>query len=448
KKIALVEREHVVGGNGVNWGAIPSKTLRESALFVRSLTKRKLEGIACRIDGEISIADFMHRKQQVVQREIDLINRSLENWAVDIISGHGRLVDPKTVDVKSIDGTSTQRITGDKIIIATGTDPFHPSDIDFDDDVVFDSTTILGLPRMPRSIVVLGAGVIGLEYAAIFSALGLRVTQIDARDQLLPYLDKEISRTLKRELKDLGVHFILSDSYKKVEKIAAKTEGGAPSIVLQTKKGSTIEADILLYAAGRSGNTKDLGLENLDIQPDSRGLLKVNEFYQTTHPDIYAVGDVIGYPALASTSMEQGRQAARHALGLLEDKPKSAKELPFVIYTIPEVAYIGESEESLKEKGTAYLVGRGLYEKNPRGQITGDTGGLMKLLFDAESLQILGAHIVGRNASELIHTGQAFLNHQATAWEISESLYNYPTLSDLYRHAAIEAIAASNRRQE
>ncbi len=441
KRVALIERENVVGGTCINWGTIPSKTLRESAVFVRNLTTRKIEGIRYNITDRITMQDFMHRERIVVQRELELTCRTLDKYAIEIFEGHGRFIDLHTISVTGKDGRERLRLSGDVIIIATGSSPNHPADIDFGGGAIFDSSTILRLSTMPQSMILLGAGVIGVEYASIFAALGIQVTLVDSRDQLLPYLDREIAELLKRSLKKLGIVFIQQDSYQKIEVIGAER----PMVRCRTVAGNVLEADVLLFCVGRDGNTRDLGLENIGIQPNARGLLEVNEFFQTAHPHIYAVGDVIGYPALASTSAEQGRQAVRHAFNIAGPRGRT-EMLPFAIYTIPELSHIGETEEQLKARGVDYVVGRGQYEMNPRGQILEDTDGMLKLLFNAADLRLLGVHVIGTSASELVHVGQAFLRSQADAWQLAETLYNYPTLSDLYRHAAFEAIAARRRK--
>jgi len=442
KRVALVERQHVVGGTRINWGTIPSKTLRESALFVASLTRHKLHGIRCSIADELTVGELMYREQLVVQRELELVNASLARYAVEVIHGHGRFEDPHTLVVHSKDGLARLRLHGEIMIIATGTRPNRPQDVPFDGERVFDSDTILALPRMPRSMIVLGAGVIGVEYASIFAALGLEVTLIDTRPELLPYLDREMAVLLERELRRAGIILIHDDHYATIERLPAPLVG----VRLTTRRGERFEADVLLYCVGRDGNTDDLGLDTLGIAPNSYGLLDVNEHFQTAIPHIYAVGDVIGYPALASTAMEQGRQAIRHAFGIPGPRGRT-QELPFAIYAIPEVSYIGQSEEALAAEGGEYVVGYGRYDLNPRGQIIGAEGGKLKLLFTTPDLTLRGVHIVGAHASELIHVGQAFLKAQATAHEIAETLYNYPTLSDLYRHAAMEALGVYLRRQ-
>jgi NAD(P) transhydrogenase len=282
--------------------------------------------------------------------------------------------------------------------------------------------------------------VIGVEYASIFAALGIQVTLIDTRDALLPYLDREIADILLRSLKKLGIVLVQGDHYRQIERV----DGRTPSVRCLTRAGSELKADVLLYCVGRDGNTRQLGLETIGLQPNDRGLLEVGEFYQTPHPHIYAVGDVIGYPALASTSAEQGRQAVRHAFGIPGPRGKT-EALPFAIYAIPEIGLIGPAEEQLQASGTAYVAGRGQYCMNPRGQILADADGVLKLLFELPSLRLLAAHIIGSSASELVHIGQAFLRNGADAWQIAETLYNYPTLSDLYRHAALDAITAKRR---
>jgi NAD(P) transhydrogenase len=434
RDVAVIERHHVVGGAAVNWGTIPSKTLRESAMFVLSLTRRKLEGFKFELADRITIGDFMHRERLVVQRELELINKSLDRYRIEVFQGAARFVDPHTVELSGVDGQSRLRIQGEKIIIATGTKPNRPPDVPFDDQVVFDSDAILQLPRLPRSMLVLGAGVIGVEYASIFAALGLQVTLVDTRDRLLPYLDREIAAILERELRRIGVVLIHDDRHTRVEVL-----GDPPRVRVETRAGNLIEADVLLYSVGRDGCTRDLNLEAVGIEPTSRGLIEVNEHYQTKAPHIYAVGDVIGYPALANTSMDQGRQAVRHALGITGPVGKT-EVLAFAIYSIPEVSHVGETEEQLIERGASYVVGRGDYGKNARGQILGEPGGMLKLLFERPSGVLLGAHMVGRAASELIHIGQAFLRMRCTAEQLAETLFNYPTISDLYRHAGLVAI--------
>jgi NAD(P) transhydrogenase len=441
KRVGVIERAPTVGGTCVNWGTIPSKTLRESALFVYGLTRNKLHGIRTEITDQITVADFMYRERIVVQRELELINESLDHYRIEVLQGQARFADTHTVALMGTEGQQRLLLGGEVIVIATGSRPSRPVEVPFDEECVFDSDTILRLPRMPRSMTVLGAGVIGIEYAAMFAALGIQTTLVDTRDRLLPYFDREIADILTRELRRLGIVILHHERHDRIERIPT----APPGVRVHTAGGNLLESDVLLYCVGRDGNTRDLGLENVGIEPDDRGLLQVNEFFQTSAPHIYAVGDVIGYPALASTSMEQGRQAIRHAFNI--PGPKSRTEvLPFAIYSIPEASYIGETEEELRRRQAEYVVGRARYDKNPRGQIIGDTGGLLKLLFEGEEGRLVGAHIVGQSASELIHIGQVFLQSGVTVNQIAETLFNYPTLSDLYRHAALEGLRELRRR--
>ncbi|MHB8878147.1 MAG: Si-specific NAD(P)(+) transhydrogenase [Myxococcaceae bacterium] len=440
KRVAVVERAGVVGGNRVNWGTIPSKTLRESALYVLGLRRAEIHGIRAEFKEEITVADFMFRERLVKQRELELINESLDRYHIEVFKGHGRFVDEHTVAITGVDGQVRTQLTGAFILIATGSRPHHPGDVPFDGQTVFDSESILALPRMPRSMLVLGAGVVGIEYASIFAALGLQVTLVDTRERLLPYCDGELVDILERELRRLGVVVLHNDRHQAIERLEGKR------VRCRTGTGNVLEADVLLYCVGRDGNTADLGLETVGLTPNAYGLLEVNDHFQTRHPHIYAAGDVIGYPALASTSMEQGRLAMRHAFNI-PGVPLKTEVLPFAAYSIPEISYVGASEETLKKAGTGYVVGRGRYDANPRGQIIGDLGGVLKLLFEEGTLKLLGVHIIGTNASELVHIGLAFLRNHATAQQIAETLFNYPTLSDLYRHAALKAITEGGRRR-
>jgi NAD(P) transhydrogenase len=440
KRVAVIERASAVGGNRINWGTIPSKTLRESALYVLGLRRAGIHGIRAELK-DLTVADFMYRERLVVQRELELINDSLDRYRIEIFRGNGRFVDPHRVAVVTDDGQTRTHLSGEIILIATGSRPHHPPDMVFDGESVFDTESILSLPHLPRSMLVLGAGVIGIEYASIFAALGIQVTLVDTRDKLLPFFDREIVDLFERELRRLGIVILHGEKYAGVE----RTGDSPPRVRCRTDKGNVLEADVLLYCAGRDGNTKDIGLEAIGLTANPYGLLEVNDDFQTKHPHIYAVGDVIGFPALASTSMEQGRRAVRHAFAIA-GLALNTEVLPFAVYAIPEVSTIGDTEEALMKSGVAYVAGRARYDMNPRGQIIGDAYGQLKLLFEAESLRLRGVHIVGTNASELVHIGQAFQRAGSTALQIAETLYNYPTLSDLYRHAALVASAEQRRR--
>jgi len=441
KRVAVVERAHVVGGNRVNWGTIPSKTLRESAIFYLSLTRNKLHGIRVEIDENVQVGEFMHRERQVVQRELEFASRSLARYEIQVIHGHGRLRGVGAVAVALPAGQGERLLRADVIIIATGSRPNRPADVPFDGRAVFDSETILAMPRLPRSLTVLGAGVIGVEYASIFAALGIPVTLVDTRDRLLPYLDRQIVARFETELARLGVTLVHADRYREIQ----VRPGEPPTVRCLTAAGRLLESEALLYCVGRDGNSDDIGLETVGLVPNAYGLIPVDENYRTGVPGLYAVGDVIGYPALASTSMEQGRRAARHAFGI-PGPLGPTNDMPFAIYAIPEISYVGLTEEQARQRAISPVIGLAHYGANPRGQIIGDEGGVLKLVFDGADGRLLGAHLMGSSASELIHIGQAFLRGGATAEQIAETFYNYPTLADLYRHAALVALGELRRR--
>ena len=437
KRVAVIERGENPGGARVLWGTIPSKTLRESARIIRGLSRGSVYGIQCAMEGPLTVNDFMYHEKEVVRLELDLILQALERNGIQLLRGHGKLVGPNRVAILGQEGQTRMQIDAGVIIISTGTTPNRPADVPFDEHCIFDSDGILTLDRIPKSMIVLGAGVIGVEYACIFAALGVEVTLVNTRDTLLPFLDREVADVLEEEMRRQGIVVLHGDHYAKIE----KHRNRKPNVRCTTRNGNLLEAETMLYCVGRDGNTKNMGLEDVGIQPNRRGLLEVNEFYQTALPHVYAAGDIIGYPALASTSMEQGRQAIRHALDL--PGPTGLKEaFPSAIFSLPELSTIGETEESLKKSGTAYIVGRGHYALNARAQILGDTGGLLKLLFEAESMKLVGVHIVGTDACELISVGHAYLRLGSTAEQISTGIFNYPSLADLYRHAALEASAA------
>jgi NAD(P) transhydrogenase len=402
RRVIVAERAPAVGGARINWGTIPSKALRESALFALGLTARRVHGIRAGLEDEITVADFMQRQRAVVRREVDLLTASLARYGIEVVFGHARFQDPQRVEIELPSG-ERRSVEAKVALITTGSHPNRPADVPFDGESVFDSDTILTLPRLPRTLTVLGAGVIGIEYASIFAALGIRVSLVDTRERLLPFLDRESVGVLAAEMARLGVTVSHSDRYASIERLAEE----APRVRCLTRAGQRLESDALLYCVGRDGNTRDLGLERIGIQPNAYGLLEVNENFQTRHPNVYAAGDVTGYPALASTSMEQGRRAMRHALDLPGARGRTDLRLPFAIYSIPEISYVGETEEALVARGADYVVGRGRYELNPRGGILGEERGLLKLLFDTGTERLLGAHIVGQGASELVHLGQA-----------------------------------------
>jgi len=438
KQVALIEREPVLGGACVNTGTIPSKTLRESALHLSGFRQRGFRDAVDLTIKSITIDDFMYRKHQVLEKEWRRIDENLRRHTVDRYEGQARFISPTQIAITNKLGE--EKLEGKVILIATGSSPYRPTDVPFDDECICDSDTILQIGKIPASLAVVGAGVIGCEYASIFAALGVEVHLIDARSTLLPHMDREIVRVLLGEMQNrLGVTLHLACEVQTGVKCDDK-------VSLLLRNGTCIVVDNVLYAAGRNSNTTDLNLEAVGVNTGKRGLLLVNENYQTNVPNIYGAGDVIGFPALASTSMEQARVAMVHAFDL-KYKTKVATLLPYGIYTIPELSTAGLTEEECRAKSMAYEVGRAYFRNNARGQIIGDTKGLIKLVFDPETLKLFGVHIVGENASELLHIGMMVMQLGGTINSFIDSVFNFPTLSDAYKYAAYDGLGNVARKR-
>lgn len=435
KKVALIEKEGFPGGAAANTGTLPSKTLRETALHLTGFRKREIYGLDFDFNQRIDAENFLHHFHNVRSRERDRIARNMLRHHVDVVHGTASFLDANTVTISRQDGT-TQNLAAEKILIATGTSPHHPSTYPWHDARLFESDTILSIPELPRTMLIIGGGVIGSEYACIFAALGVKVVLVDGRDRLLGFLDAEISTVLQNAMRSMGIELLLGDQ------VESLSSGEKIEAIL--KNAGTRSFDAVLAAAGRQGNTSDMGLEKIGLQPDKRGLLKVNEHYQTALPHIYAAGDVIGFPALASTSMEQGRIAMCHAFDL-RYKTDLARILPLGIYTIPECSSAGESEESLREKKIPYVVGRTSYSQNSRGFIIGEDDGFLKLLFGADDMRLLGIHVLGEEATDLVHIGLTALLLGQTASIFIDTCYNYPTLSEMYKYAAYDAMGRKQR---
>lgn len=431
KRVAIVERSAHVGGAGINTGTVPSKTLRETALYFSGLRQRGLYGIDYSLKDNLSIEDFMYRKQIVIENEWRLITSNLRRHDIDVIHGTARLKDAHTVIITSPQGDETE-ISADIILIATGSSPLHPPEVPFDHHRIYDSDDILHMDFIPKTMLVVGGGVIGTEYASIFTALGVEVTLLEPRGRVLAFVDSEIVARLEQQLQALGLKFIYNDRLTKIEPYADHVE-----VMLQS--GNSFEFEIALFAAGRQSNVQGLGLEEVGVTLGKRGLVIVNEKYQTTVPNIYAAGDIIGFPALASTSMEQARVAMVHAFNL-QYKENVSPILPLAVYAIPEISAVGLTEDECKEQNIAYLVGCASYENSPRGQIVGDTNGMIKLVFAPVDKRLLGAHIIGEQASELIHIAAQAIMHNDTIDTFIHAVYNYPTLSDSYKYAAYDGL--------
>jgi NAD(P) transhydrogenase len=431
KRVALIERRAELGGAGVNTGTVPSKTLRESALYFSGLRQRGLYGIDYSLRGGLTVQGFMHRKDAVVSAERVKIAANLAAHKIELVPGTARFEDPHTVCVVDQYG-APRDLRGEVILIATGSKPHRPPEIPFDDKSTFDSDSILGMGRMPKSMIVVGGGVIGCEYASIFTAMNVAVTLVDGRERLLPFLDAEISELLRARLANLWVTILFNERPKATERT---TDG----VRMTLSSGQEVKAETALFAAGRRGVVEGLGLEKAGLGVNQRGNIDVNDQYQTGVQHIYAAGDVIGFPALASTSMEQGRVAMCHAFGF-PYKQRLASQLPMGIYTIPEISAVGETEESCREKKIDYEVGRAKYANNARGQIIGDLSGILKLIFRRDNKQLLGVQILGESATELIHLGMAVLEAGGTIDTFIELVFNYPTLSEMYKYAAYDGL--------
>lgn len=430
KRVAIVERSARAGGAGINTGTVPSKTLREAALYYSGLRQRGLYGIDYSLKENLAVPDFMQRRHIVIENEHRLIEDNINRHDITFVQGEASLQDAHTVRVASKSGE--KKIHGDIILIATGSSPYHPPEIAVDNDLVYDSDSILDMKRIPKTMAVVGGGVIGTEYASIFAALGVNVILIEPRERILPFVDTEMIHRLTAQLKDLGVKFALGDRVAEVKTRANRVQ-------LRLKTLGVLDVDVVLVASGRQGNVQALGLERIGVRTGGQGTIIVNEKYQTDVPNIYAAGDVIGFPALASASMEQARLAMTHAFdaGYME---RISPVLPIAVYTIPEISSVGLTEDECRDKNIPYLVGRAYYENNPRGQIIGDMSGMVKLVFSPEGKKLLGAHIIGEQASELVHIAAHVMLADGTLDAFIQSVYNYPTLADLYKSAAYDGL--------
>jgi NAD(P) transhydrogenase len=427
--VAVVERRDPIGGVCANTGTIPSKTLREAAIYLTGLSERGLYGQSYRVKEEITIEDLIWRTQQVMAREVDVIRNQLARNHVQVLPGQGRFLDQNRVEVSDSHG-SVRTVETDKIVIATGTVPARPPDVEFDEATILDSDGILNLSKIPSTLVVVGAGVIGIEYASIFAALGTRVTVVERNERLLEFCDNQVIEALQYYLRDLGLVFRLGETVTSVEK-----HDGATLTTLAS--GKRIAADAVMYSAGRQGATAELGLDHAGLEADARGRIKVDEHYRTAVEHIYAVGDVIGFPSLASASFEQGRLAAAHAFGV--DARPMRDLLPIGIYTIPEISFAGRTEEDLTGAGIPYEIGISRYRELARGQILGDSIGILKLLVAPEERTLLGVHVFGTAATELVHIGQTVMGLGGTVDYLIDQVFNYPTLAESYKVAALDA---------
>ena len=431
RKVLVIEQGKRVGGVSVHTGTIPSKTLRETALNLSGWRERGFYGRAYRVKQEISADDLRRRLLITLDHEVEVLEHQFARNRVHLIRGKASFLAPDTLAILKEDG-ETMLVTADSILLAVGTKPFRPDSIPFDGKTVIDSDELLDIEELPRSMVVIGAGVIGIEYATIFSALDTQVSVVDPKSTILDFIDTEIVEDFIYQLRDRNVKLHLGSKADKVEKL----ENGKVRVLLDT--GRQITADMVLYAAGRMGATDTLNLAAAGLEADSRGRLKVNpETYQTAVPTIFAAGDVVGFPSLASTSMEQGRIAAQVAIGIIAKEPP--KYFPYGIYAVPEISTCGLTEEEVKQRGIPYECGVARFRETSRGHIMGLDSGMLKMIFSLKTRRLLGVHIIGEGATELVHIGQAVLNLKGTVEYFVENTFNYPTLAEAYKIAGLDA---------
>jgi NAD(P) transhydrogenase len=439
KKVCVIERAPKPGGAAVNTGTIPSKTLRETALYFSGLRQRGLYGVDLWVKHDITISDFMFRERAVVEATWSLIDENLKRHGVTVVQGSARVVGEKMVQITRY-GQPERTITGEVILVATGSHPQQPTGVEVDGSIVVDSDSLLTLQKIPARMVVIGGGVIGCEYACIFAALGVKVTIVNSKSRLLAHLDGEVGEALRRQITArLGIAV-----HTNVETTEIAVEGEHARVGLSD--GNTLYADVVLFSAGRVGNTQGLGLEALGVRQNQRGFIQVDRNYRTAVPTIYAAGDCIGFPALASTAMEQARVAVCHAFDL-KYKQQVSPVLPYGVWTIPEIATVGETEDALMTRGLPYEVGRSTYRTNPRGQIIGEADGFVKLIFNPDDLRVLGVSIVGEGACEMIHLAASVMSFGGTIDYFIQGVFNYPALSDTFKYAAYDGLQALARRR-
>ncbi|MCA3261483.1 MAG: Si-specific NAD(P)(+) transhydrogenase [Telmatospirillum sp.] len=436
KRVAVIEHKAVVGGACINTGTIPSKTLREAVMHLSGYRERNVYGASYQVKQNITMEDLLYRASAVIQAELDVVRHQMQRNGVELIVADAKFAGPETVVLTGLDGRGRREVRARYVVIATGTAATRSNSIPFDGQNIIISDDILGLKKLPKSLCVIGAGVIGLEYATMFSTLGVRVTVVDKRERLLDFVDHEITDILVYQMRKNRVTLRLGEEVEGIDTVEDEEHGLRVRVKLRS--GKTILTEKALYSIGRTGATHALDLPAAGLQADSRGRVTVDENYRTSVPNILAAGDVIGFPALASTSMEQGRLAACHAFGVAT---KSVPELfPYGIYTIPEISTCGKTEEELTQDGVPYEIGKARYQEIARGAIIGDKIGMLKLLFHVDTRKLLGVHIIGEGASELIHIGQAVMAFDGTVDYFVRTVFNYPTLAECYKTAAFDGI--------
>lgn len=434
KRVVIVEKRTLLGGVCTNIGTIPSKTLREAIMFFTGYRQRNIYGRSFSVKENITFEDLRQRVDHVVRHEVEVARDRLTRTGVEIINGAASFIDPNTVRVQMQE--SEMQIRAANVVIAVGSRPYRADRVPFNNVNIIDSDSMwepgFTMPTLPKSMLFVGAGVIGTEYACMFSTLGLDVRLLDRRDYLFRFIDDEINESLLYHMRDERVTFYLGKDFLDIR----QDESG--KVITTLENGREIKTDMLMFCSGRSGAVESLNLEAAGVEVGNRGLITVNERLQTNVPNIYAAGDVIGFPALASTSMEQGRQAACNALGVPFET--DAHLMPYGIYTIPEISVIGKTEQELSEEGIPYEIGIGRFREVSRGTIAGDETGILKLVFNQKTGKLLGVHIMGETAAELIHIGQAVMSFGGSVSYFVDTVFNYPTLAEAYKIAALNGL--------
>lgn len=431
KKVAVIEQEKYLGGAGVNTGTLPSKTLKQTVLFLSGKYEKGLYGIERSLERSVSVSDFLYRKDQVISSQREMIQKNLSVHNIDLYEGLASFIDKNHIRVK---GTYNTILSADRFLIATGSYPYHPPDIPFDYKRIHDSDSILNLDRFPKSICIIGAGVIGCEYATIFANLGIPTYLVNSQKKILNFLDDEISAALVNQMKKEKIHILFDTTLKKIH-----AEDANRDIKVVLSNDDYLHVDMLLYAAGRSGNIKNLDLDKAGVKSGPRETVVVDETYRSSTNRIYAVGDVIGFPALASTSMDQGRVAVSHMFGIKESKSFS-DILPFGIYTIPEVSMVGITSQEAEQSKEDYVVGVASFQDMMRGQILGVDHGFLKIICRQKTGVIEGVHIIGHMATEIVHYGMQLVQHKESIHDVIGHVFNVPTFHSLYKYAAYDAL--------
>ncbi len=435
KRVMLVERKAIVGGICINIGTIPSKTMREAVLYLSGYREHAIYGESYKVKEKITLADLLFRVEPVVRHEIDIMRHQLLRNNVELVHAEASFEDAHRMKLAFPEGAGARIVTTDKVVIAVGTEAVRDPRMPLDGHCAFSSDDILQMDAVPQTLAVIGAGVIGCEYASMFAALGVRVTVVEKRPRLLPFIDSEIVEALAYHLRESRVTLRLGEEVNRIEMIE---DANGKRVRVSLVSGKQIVSDKVLCSTGRTGATSTLNLGALGVTTDDRGRIKVNGFFQSEVPTIYAAGDVIGFPSLASTSKEQGRLAACHAFGV--EANHTPELFPYGVYTIPEISFVGRNEDELTEQGVPYEIGKAQYREIARGQILGDTIGMLKLIFHRDTRKLLGVHVIGEGAVELVHIGQAVLSLEGKIDYFINTVFNYPTLAECYKNAAFDGI--------